>query len=120
MRGAGILIAAIGLVLAARSLQLLTGRGRPRRGPQPAFVVAGPYVRIRNPLYAGAVLTVAGLAITAGSVVLGLVATAIAAAAHVWVVRREEPQLTARFGRAYGEYLRRVPRWIPKLRGSLG
>ena len=116
MRGAGILIAALGIILAARSVQLLTGRGRPRRGPQPAFVVAGPYVRMRNPLYAGVVLTAAGLAVAARSVVLGLLALALAGAAHLWVVRREEPELTARFGRAYGEYLRRVPRWMPRLR----
>jgi protein-S-isoprenylcysteine O-methyltransferase Ste14 len=33
------------------------------------------------------------------------------------VVRVEEPELAARFGAAYTEYLRRVPRWVPRRRG---
>jgi protein-S-isoprenylcysteine O-methyltransferase Ste14 len=37
-----------------------------------------------------------------------------AAAAHAWVVRVEEPKLRGRFGVAYTEYLKRVPRWFPR------
>jgi protein-S-isoprenylcysteine O-methyltransferase Ste14 len=113
VRAAGILIALLGLALAGRSAQLLAGRGRPRRGPRPALVLAGPYLRIRNPLYAGLVLGTTGAALTARSWVVAGVATAVAMAAHAWVVRVEEPRLRARFGVAYAEYLRRVPRWLP-------
>ena len=114
MRVAGLALALVGLALAARSAQLLAGRGRPQRGPQPAFVLAGPYLRVRNPLFAGVVLALGGAALIAGSWLLGALATAVLVIAHVWVVRVEEPALRARFGPAYVEYLRSVPRWLPR------
>ena len=114
MRVAGLALAVFGLALAARSVQLLTGRGRPRRGPQPAFVLAGLYLRLRNPLFAGIVLALAGAALIDGSWLLGVLATTVLVIAHVWVVRVEEPALRARFGAAYVEYLRSVPRWLPR------
>ena len=114
MRAAGILIAALGLALAARSAQLLGGRGRPRRGPRPPLVLAGPYLRMRNPLFGGLVLAAAGAALAVGSWIAAALAIAAAVAAHLWVVGIEEPRLRVRFGVAYAEYLRRVPRWLPR------
>jgi len=114
VRTAGLVIALAGVALAARSGQLLAGRGRPRRGPQPEFVLAGPYLRVRNPLYAGLVLGLMGAAIAAASWPLAFAATGAAALAHAWVVRVEEPRLRARFGAAYDAYLRKVPRWVPR------
>ena len=114
MSAAGVVLGVIGVALAARSALLLAGRGRPRRGPRPAFVLAGPYLRMRNPLYAGVVLGLSGTALAAGSWLLALTAGATALIAHAWVVRIEEPRLAARFGAAYAEYLRRVPRWVPQ------
>jgi protein-S-isoprenylcysteine O-methyltransferase Ste14 len=117
---AGVLLVAGGLALAARSALLLAGRGRPRRGPQPAFVLAGPYLRTRNPLYAGALVTAAGAALAIGSPLIGLATLVAALGAHLLVVRVEEPRLRARFGVAYEEYLRRVPRWLPARRRGPG
>jgi len=114
VRAAGVGIALAGLALAVRSALLLGGRGRPRRGPRPAFILAGPYLRMRNPLLAGLLLGVAGLAFALRSWSLGIAAAAAAAGAHLWVVRVEEPALRNRFGAAYDEYLRRVPRWVPR------
>jgi len=116
VRVAGLAVALVGLALAARSAQLLAGRGRPRRGPQPAFVIAGPYLRLRNPLFAGLVVTLAGAALALESWLLVVVALAGFGVAHAWVVRAEEPRLRARFGDAYAEYLRRIPRWLPRRR----
>ena len=108
-----------GALLFLRCVLLLAGRGRPRRGTPPAFVLAGPYLRVRNPLLGGAVLALAGLALIAASWRAGVVVFAAGAlAADFWVARIEEPRLRARFGEAYVEYLRRVPRWLPALRGQ--
>jgi protein-S-isoprenylcysteine O-methyltransferase Ste14 len=114
VRASGILVAVAGILLAVRSALLLAGRGRPRRGPPPAFVLAGPYLRMRNPLLAGAVLTAAGIALVARSWVMAALAVVASVAAHLWVVYGEEPRLKIRFGRAYAEYIERVPRWLPR------
>ena len=39
--------------------------------------------------------------------------------AYVCIVAAEEAYLVERFGAAYAEYRRRVPRWMPSLRGLL-
>lgn len=114
MRTAGLVLSIIGAGLAVRSGLLLTGRGRPQRGPRPAFVIAGPYRYSRNPLLGGVVLALTGVSLALGSRLLLLATVGAAVAAHVWVVGREEPRLRSRFGLAYEEYLRRVPRWLPR------
>jgi protein-S-isoprenylcysteine O-methyltransferase Ste14 len=114
VRAAGALLAVLGLALAVRSAMLLAGRGRPERGPRPALVLAGPYRRMRNPLFAGMVLALVGGGLATGSGPLVVAGLGGAAAAHLWVLRVEEPRLRERFGRAYAEYLRRVPRWLPR------
>jgi protein-S-isoprenylcysteine O-methyltransferase Ste14 len=114
MRIAGWIVMLAGLGLATRSALLLAGRGRPKRGPTPAFVIAGPYCRVRNPLLGGLLLALAGLALATSRPGVGVLAVGAAAASHFWVVRREEPRLRARFGDAYRAYLRNVPRWLPR------
>lgn len=115
MRTGGLVLAVTGIALAVRSALLLAGVGRPQRGPRPAFVLAGPYVRLRNPLLAGILLACVGIALTLDSWPAAAVALGAALGAQAWVVAIEEPRLEKRFGRAYSEYLRRVPRWLPAL-----
>ncbi len=113
-RVAGAVLIVVGVGLAARSAALLAGRGRPQRGPRPAFVIAGPYRRVRNPLYAGLLLSVLGVATALRSETAAVAAVVAACAAHAWVVAVEEPSLAVRFGDAYAAYLARVPRWLPR------
>ncbi len=116
MKTAGVILCVAGVALALRSALLLAGRGRPRRGPRPQFVIAGPYTRLRNPLFVGLILALLGVALAMESGALSLAAAVVAMVTHVWVVRVEEPRLRDRFGEAYREYLARVPRWIPRMR----
>jgi protein-S-isoprenylcysteine O-methyltransferase Ste14 len=113
MGAVGAVLVVAGTVLALRSATLLGGRGRPRRGPRPSFVIAGPYRRVRNPLLAGLLLVAVGVAIAAQSIVLAAGAAVAAVVAHLWVLGVEEPRLAARFGEAYAAYRRCVPRWVP-------
>jgi len=115
VRSVGLLLALAGAALAARSAILLAGHGRPRRGRRPEFVIAGPYVRSRNPFLAGVVVAIAGVGLWRDAPWLVALAVVAFAAAHWWVTRVEEPRLGERFGAAYQAYLRSVPRWVPRL-----
>ena len=69
---------------------------------------------MRNPLVAGLLMVAAGVALGVRSPALTVATLLAAALGHAWIVRVEEPRLSARFGAAYAAYLRCVPRWIPR------
>lgn len=81
---------------------------------QRELIVKGPYSVVRNPLYLFAVLGTAGIGTLSGSIVLGLLFAAFAAAVFVFVVRREEIFLNAAFPATYPAYAARVPRFWPR------
>jgi len=91
------------------------GGGTPGPWDAPRRVVArGPYRWVRNPIYLAALLVVLGEAWLFASPRLLAYAAAMAFCFHLFVVGYEERTLTRRFGRAYLEYRRAVPRWIPR------
>jgi protein-S-isoprenylcysteine O-methyltransferase Ste14 len=75
---------------------------------------------IRNPIYVGAVLILIGEAVALASVVLVVYAVLMWWVFHFIVVLYEEPTLREKFGAAYEEYCRMVPRWIPHRRRGTG
>lgn len=90
------------------------GRGTPGLWDAPRRVVAvGPYRWVRNPIYIAALLIVAGQAWLFWSLPLLEYAAAMAIFFHLFVIGYEEPRLRRRFGTAYLDYRRTVPRWIP-------
>jgi protein-S-isoprenylcysteine O-methyltransferase Ste14 len=91
------------------------GRGTPGLWDAPTRVVAtGPYRWVRNPIYIGALLVVAGEAWLWWSLPVLAYAGAMAVFCHVFVTGYEERRLARRFGPAYAEYRHAVPRWIPR------
>jgi protein-S-isoprenylcysteine O-methyltransferase Ste14 len=91
------------------------GGGTPGPWDAPARVVAtGPYRWVRNPIYIGALLVVLGEAWLWWSLPVLLYAGAMAVCCHLFVTGYEERRLGRRFGCAYAEYRRAVPRWIPR------
>ena len=112
---AGFIVAGVSLYLACLWEFALVGRGTP--GPWDApqrFVAVGPYRWVRNPIYIAALLVVGGEAWLFLSPSLALYAVALAVGLHLFVIGYEEPTLRRRFGEMYREYLRTVPRWIPR------
>lgn len=98
----------------------LVGRYRSRLGgggpglavPPERLVTEGPYGYVRNPMYLGHLIFMAGLALTFYS----LAAAALLAANAVWFHRRvlaDEARLEDQFGAEYAAYKARVKRWIP-------
>jgi protein-S-isoprenylcysteine O-methyltransferase Ste14 len=78
----------------------------------------GIYSRLRNPRYAGSFLAVLGACLIAGTRWTWLIAAAWTAMMF-GVILLEEREMSRRFGSAYEDYRRRVPRFIPALRPRL-
>jgi protein-S-isoprenylcysteine O-methyltransferase Ste14 len=102
-------------VVAQLKFARLAGIPELSKGKYPGkLLTEGIYSRVRNPRYVEAFLWVLAYALFANYlgayivVVLGLPLIFL-------VVRLEERELRERFGTAYEEYCRRVPRFVPKL-----
>ncbi len=72
------------------------------------------YRWVRNPVAACLVAALLGEALMFSSTGILLLFLTAMLIAHVQVTRLEEPLLRKRFGAAYEEYCRRVPRWLPR------
>ena len=93
-----------------------TGRGTPAPVDPPKVLVArGLYRTVRNPMYLGVLSILLGEIIVFNSWALLRYALAFGLGFHLFVVYYEEPTLKRKFGVAYEEYCRTVPRWIPRL-----
>jgi protein-S-isoprenylcysteine O-methyltransferase Ste14 len=79
------------------------------------LVGVGPYSVVRNPLYVASMLGAAGVGMTSGSLLLGLLTAACCFIVFDGVIRTEESHLAALFGERYQSYAARVPRWSPRL-----
>jgi len=93
--------------------RLRLGGGGPGLDTPPDRIVAeGPYRYLRNPMYLGHLIFMAGLAITFHSW-----AAALLLLVHIpWFhsrVLKDEAHLEDRFGAPYLDYKSRVKRWIP-------
>ena len=116
LAGPGVVLMGIGaaLVLASIATFVVRGRGTPAPFDAPRmFVASGPYRWVRNPMYIGAFLLLAGYALYARSVGVLMVALALLVAAHLFALLYEEPTLKRRFGASYEAYASRTRRWLP-------
>jgi protein-S-isoprenylcysteine O-methyltransferase Ste14 len=105
-------------VVLHRHLSFSTMLGLPELAPQkyPAgLITRGIYSRIRHPRYVQIVLFLWGYALIANYPTAHI-------AAGLWlpgiflIARLEDKELRDRYGAAYEEYCRRVPRFVPKFR----
>jgi protein-S-isoprenylcysteine O-methyltransferase Ste14 len=90
------------------------GGGPGQKVPPERILDVGPYRFVRNPMYLGHLIFLAGVALTLGS----WIAAAVLVAHMFWFhrhVRTDEERLAALFGDSYRDYCRRVKRWIPGL-----
>jgi len=89
---------------------------RDASGAPGQLLTSGPYRFVRNPVYLGMIVIVVGLSVLYRSwQPPALARTALLfTLAHLAVVFLEEPAIRKRFGAAYDDYCRRVPRWMPK------
>lgn len=95
----------------------LTGGGTPAPiAPTKTLVVKGLHQSVRNPMYIGVALVIAGQAWLFHSQRIAIYLLCFWLIAHLFVLFYEEPTLRKQFGEEYDRYRERVPRWIPKLK----
>ncbi len=118
--------AAIGFALSALGeavrvttigMQYIVRGGRDRRVYAKDLVTGGFYAHTRNPMYVGNVLILVGLAVASNSWFCAVALTAAYVFVCVAIVAAEESYLRDKFGAAFDEYCRDVPRWLPRMSG---
>jgi len=126
--GTNYYLTALGLLLLAAStwlgfqilhhMSILTILGLPELAPDKRpqqLITTGIYATIRHPRYVQICLGFLGSAFIANYLALYLV-TALWLPGIYVIVLLEEKELRDRFGAAYDDYCRRVPRFVPKLK----
>lgn len=78
------------------------------------LVTAGPYRRVRHPIYTGMLAGVLGSALVIGEW-RGLVALVLVAAGFWYKLRHEESWMREQFGATYEDYMRRTKALLPWL-----
>ena len=112
--GIALMVVGAAIDFACIATFVVRGRGTPAPFDAPReFVASGPYSWVRNPMYLGFFLILAGYALCTVSFAALLVAFGMLAAAHLFAVLYEEPALQRRFGDSYRAYRARTRRWIP-------
>lgn len=118
---AGAVVCALGMTLALWCVAtfIRIGKGTPAPFDAPRrLVIRGPYRFVRNPMYLGGGVALAGAALFYRSAWLLAYAIAFLLVFHLFVVFYEEPTLARKFGVDYEEYKRKVRRWWPSSAAS--
>jgi protein-S-isoprenylcysteine O-methyltransferase Ste14 len=114
----GIVLMVMGgvLGLACAGTFIVRGKGTPAPFDAPReFVAIGPYRYVRNPMYIGGLILLAGLGVYLRSIFILVMALLLLLVVHLMVVFYEEPTLRRLFGATYQDYCRTTARWIPTL-----
>ena len=82
------------------------------------LIISGPFAFVRNPLYVGNILLYIGIGIMSWSLFpyLQMVALLFFAMQYHFIVLGEEKYLKEKFGETYSNYVKNVPRFIPRFR----
>lgn len=115
---AGMIVGAVGATVAMWCILSFAfiGRGTPAPlDPPRRLVVRGPYTYVRNPMYLGAGLALAGAALFYETAVLWAYAGGFLLLMDAVVVWYEEPTLRRTFAEDYEQYCGQVRRWRPRL-----
>jgi protein-S-isoprenylcysteine O-methyltransferase Ste14 len=105
----GLMIFLVGLFLRVWSQMHLHYRLKaPRK-----LTITGPYVYVRNPIYIGNTMILAGTTLISELAWLTPIMIIVCIVTYSLVIRYEESHLTDKYGKPYIDYLKNVPRWLP-------
>jgi protein-S-isoprenylcysteine O-methyltransferase Ste14 len=112
----GMVVAGVGGTIALWCIVsfAVAGRGTPAPfDPPRRLVILGPYRFVRNPMYIGAAMALAGAALYYRSLPLLGYTFLFLLTTHLFVLLYEEPTLRRTFGPDYEAYCHQVRRWWP-------
>jgi protein-S-isoprenylcysteine O-methyltransferase Ste14 len=114
----GLLLVVVGLILFVAMVRLFSQYGKGSImpwDPTQRLIVRGVYRHVRNPMHTGVFLVLFGEGLLLRSTPLLVLVAAVVVLHLFYIPLSEERGLERRFGEAYREYKRNVPRWIPRL-----
>jgi len=113
----GVAVALMGQILRGATIgyQYIIRGGRNRRVYAETLVDTGIFALCRNPLYVGNLLIAVGFTLVVHSYAFYFILLPGVAFAYIAIVAAEEAYLRQKFGQQYEDYMRRVPRWWPRL-----
>jgi protein-S-isoprenylcysteine O-methyltransferase Ste14 len=112
----GLIVGSVGACIALCCVLVFAviGKGTPAPfDPPRRLVIRGPYRFVRNPMYLGAAVALAGAALFYTSAALLAFVALFLVVTHLFVILYEEPTLHGSFGLEYAEYCHSVHRWLP-------
>src|SRR4026208_1933992 len=105
------------LILLCVVVFVIRGKGTPAVfDPPREFVAVGPYAYVRNPMYIGGFILLAGFGLYHLSLSILLLAVILIVVFHFFVLMVEEPNLERLFGKSSLDYKKKINRWLPKLK----
>jgi protein-S-isoprenylcysteine O-methyltransferase Ste14 len=115
----GLVVAFLGQVVRGTTigLEYIVRGGRNHRVYADDLVTEGLFRHTRNPMYVGKFFMVLGAGIGSNRWPSLLAITVAYAFMYQAITLAEEDYLRRKFGAAFDEYCRHVPRWWPRLRG---
>ncbi len=115
----GFCVAAAGQLLRALTIGLayIIRGGKRRRVYAEDLVTEGMFSHCRNPMYVGNILIVAGLALISDSPLMLFIGLPLFLFAYYAITRAEEAFLSKKFGSAYDDYCKNVPRFLVRFSG---
>jgi len=113
----GAAVFATGLVLVVWAQSTMGDSWRIGVDPEEAtaLVTEGPFTHVRNPIFSGMAICLAGIAILSSSLLGAVGAIVFVVGVELQVRRVEEPYLRSIHGRRFDAYLRRVGRFVPRV-----
>lgn len=81
------------------------------------LIISGPFAHVRNPLYIGNILMYLGIGVMSYALFpyLQIVALMFFVFQYYLIIKEEEEYLSKTYGKSYEDYIRKVPRFIPRL-----
>ncbi|MCO1655281.1 methyltransferase family protein [Pseudonocardia humida] len=114
----GVLVAVAGLAVTVLAQNAMGASWRigVDESERTALVEAGPFRRVRNPIFTGMAAVLVGVVLLVPTVVAVLALVCLVVAVQIQVRVIEEPYLARAHGPAYADYRARTGRFLPRLR----